>query len=56
MAGLASTPASASVVRRYRLDASPLIRDVVHGWRTGRQDLVLEGDFDLLAEGLADGK
>jgi len=41
------------VVRRYRLDASPLIRDVPYGWRTGRPELVLGGDFDLLAEGLA---
>jgi hypothetical protein len=41
------------VVRRYRLDGSPLIRDVPYGWRTGRPELVLGGDFDLLADGLA---
>ncbi len=40
------------VVRRYRLDGAPLIRDVAYGWRTGRPELVLGGDFDLLADGL----
>ena len=54
-AELDRAPAVASVVRRYRLDASPLIRDV-HGWRTGRQDLVLDGDFDLLGEVLGAAK
>jgi hypothetical protein len=39
-----------AVVRRYRLDASPLVRDVSQGWRTGRHELVLNGDFDLLAD------
>ena len=42
--------AGVSVVRRYREDPSPLVRDAVRGWRTGRLDRVLEGDFDLLAE------
>lgn len=41
---------SAAVVRRYRLDASPLIRDVASGWRTGRADWVMDGQFDLLAD------
>jgi hypothetical protein len=41
------------VVRRYRLEGSPLISDVTYGWRTGRPELVLGGDFDLLGEGLA---
>jgi ATP-dependent Clp protease ATP-binding subunit ClpC len=49
-------PAVASVVRRYRLDSSPLIRDATYGWRTGRQDLVLGGDFDLLADILGAAK
>ena len=39
-----------AVVRRYRLDASPLVRDLSQGWRTGRHELVLNGDFDLLAD------
>jgi ATP-dependent Clp protease ATP-binding subunit ClpC len=36
------------VVRRYREAPSPLVRDNNRGWRTGRIDLVLGGDFDLL--------
>ena len=35
------------VVRRYREHPSPLVRDAVAGWRTGRFDRVLDGDFDL---------
>ena len=35
------------VVRRYRESPSPLVRDAVRGWRTGRLDRVLAGDFDL---------
>jgi ATP-dependent Clp protease ATP-binding subunit ClpC len=44
---------SGGVVRRYRLGSAPLIRDVGHGWRTGRVDLVLDGHFDLLADVLS---
>jgi ATP-dependent Clp protease ATP-binding subunit ClpC len=44
------TPPSHQVVRRYRLDGSPLVRDARQGWRTGRVDAVLAGDFDLLAQ------
>jgi ATP-dependent Clp protease ATP-binding subunit ClpC len=40
--------ARAAVVRRYRDDPSPLVRDSVRGWRTGRIDQVLDGDFDLI--------
>ncbi|HET8946734.1 MAG TPA: AAA family ATPase [Candidatus Polarisedimenticolia bacterium] len=36
------------VVRRYRRGPSPLVRDIVRGYRTGRLDLVLGGDFDLI--------
>jgi ATP-dependent Clp protease ATP-binding subunit ClpC len=36
------------VVRRYRNEPSPLVRDGVRGWRTGRLDQVMDGDFDLL--------
>jgi ATP-dependent Clp protease ATP-binding subunit ClpC len=36
------------VVRRYREEPSPLVRDSVRGWRTGRLDRVLDGDFDLI--------
>jgi ATP-dependent Clp protease ATP-binding subunit ClpC len=37
---------STEIVRRYRLEPSPLVRDRL-GWRTGRADRVLAGDFDL---------
>ena len=37
----------AVVVRRYRPGRSPLVRDGVRGYRTGRIDRVLAGDFDL---------
>ena len=40
-------PAPAVVVRRYRPGRSPLVRDGVRGYRTGRLDRVLAGDFDL---------
>ncbi|HEX4951829.1 MAG TPA: AAA family ATPase [Thermoanaerobaculia bacterium] len=36
------------IVRRYRRLPSPLVRDSVRGWRTGRLDLVLYGRFDLI--------
>ena len=56
-AGVArSRPASATrwpggrrtIVRRYRERPTPLVRDAVRGWRTGRLDLVLAGGFDLI--------
>jgi protein subunit release factor B len=45
---LASEPASAFVVRRYRFEPSPLVRDARHGWRSGRVRDVMTGNFDLL--------
>jgi hypothetical protein len=44
----ASTESNASgeIVRRYRFLPSPLVRDR-RGWRTGRAERVLAGDFDL---------
>ena len=36
------------VVRRYQEAPTPLVRDRVRGWRTGRLDLVLAGNFDIL--------
>jgi ATP-dependent Clp protease ATP-binding subunit ClpC len=44
-------PVTATVVRRYRTDPSPLVRDSVHDWRTGRLDRVLAGEFDVMAAG-----
>ena len=35
------------VVRRYRERDAPLVRDAGRGYRTGRLDRVLAGDFDL---------
>jgi ATP-dependent Clp protease ATP-binding subunit ClpC len=43
-------PANLTIVRRYREHPSPLVRDGVRGWRTGKLDRVLEGDFDLIVE------
>ena len=40
-----------ALVRRYREAPSPLVRDMVTGWRSGRLDDVLGGDFDLMAAG-----
>lgn len=37
-----------AVVRRYREEPSPLVRDGVRGWRTGRLDRVLAGEFDVM--------
>lgn len=43
-------PHDAAIVRRYRDGPAPLVRDA-RGWRSGRLDKVLTGDFDLLAAG-----
>ena len=48
--GLEATPVTPAVVRRYRDGASPLIRDLRCGWRTGRADLVFGGHFDLFGD------
>ena len=45
----ASAKETTAVVRRYREQPSPLVRDSVRKWRTGRLDRVLAGDFDLFA-------
>jgi ATP-dependent Clp protease ATP-binding subunit ClpC len=37
------------VVRRYRGDPAPLVRNMNGAWRSGRLDAVLGGDFDLIA-------
>ncbi len=44
----APAPESLRIVRHYRGAPSPLVRDRVRGWRSGRLELVLEGAFDLL--------
>jgi ATP-dependent Clp protease ATP-binding subunit ClpC len=44
---LATLPPAAAIVRRYRFEPSPLVRDAERGWRTGRLEDVLGGNFDL---------
>jgi ATP-dependent Clp protease ATP-binding subunit ClpC len=44
---LDEAPRPNAVVRRYR-EEPPLVRDAAGKWRTGRLDLVLSGEFDLL--------
>jgi ATP-dependent Clp protease ATP-binding subunit ClpC len=39
--------ADVAVVRRYQHEPTPLVRDLRQGWRTGRLDRVLAGEFDL---------
>ena len=46
-ASLEVEPFSSRVVRRYRLGPDALVRDAVRGYRTGRAERVLAGDFDL---------
>lgn len=49
---LAAAPAPPpTIVRRYRGTPSPLVRDAVRGWRTGRLERVFAGDFDLVPQG-----
>ncbi len=36
------------IVRRYREKPSPLVRDTVRKWRTGRIDLIWDGNFDIM--------
>lgn len=45
---LASAPAITSIIRRYREEPSPLVRDLIGGWRSGRLAAVLGGNFDLI--------
>ena len=47
---LAELPASTTIVRRYRTEPSPLVRDSARDWRTGRLDRVLAGEFDVIAD------
>ena len=42
-------PRPSAVVRRYRGEPAPLVRNADGSWRTGKLDAVLRGDFDLLA-------
>lgn len=53
---LAAEPASAFVVRRYRFEPSPLVRDARRGWRSGRVREVMAGNFDLFSGGAAESE
>jgi ATP-dependent Clp protease ATP-binding subunit ClpC len=44
---LEQAPRASTLVRRYR-EEPPLVRSADGKWRSGRLDLVLAGDFDLL--------
>jgi ATP-dependent Clp protease ATP-binding subunit ClpC len=44
---LDAQPATSFVVRRYRFEPSPLVRDARRGWRAGRVSDVMAGNFDL---------
>jgi ATP-dependent Clp protease ATP-binding subunit ClpC len=46
-AAIAGAAGSLRIVRRYRDEPSPLVRDNERGWRSGRLADVLRGDFDL---------
>ena len=45
---LSAAKPSKTIVRRYRERPAPLVRDLQGGWRSGRLDAVLAGDFDLI--------
>ena len=50
---LSRGPQPHAVVRRYRSEPSPLVRNMNGSWRTGKLDAVLRGDFDLIAASLS---
>jgi ATP-dependent Clp protease ATP-binding subunit ClpC len=50
---LEASPAASAIIRRYREQPAPLVRDLVDGWRSGRLDAVLGGDFDLIGSAKA---
>lgn len=45
------SPDRLQLVRQYRSLPSPLVRDRVRGWRSGRLERVLDGNFDLMDVG-----
>lgn len=45
-----------AIVRRYRSDPAPLVRNMNGSWRSGKLDAVLGGDFDLIAARQAAGE
>jgi len=47
LAGINSEPV---IVRRYRQQPAPLVRNSIHPWRSGRLDKVLQGEFDVMSD------
>lgn len=47
----APAPDRLQLVRHYRAQPSPLVRDRLHGWRSGRLEKVLDGNFDVMGGG-----
>ena len=47
-ARFAAVERTSAVVRRYRREPAPLVRDGAGTWRSGKLDQVLAGDFDLI--------
>jgi ATP-dependent Clp protease ATP-binding subunit ClpC len=47
---LNAVPRVGAVVRRYRGGRSPLVRDAKRGWRSGKLEAVLQGNFDLIGD------
>ncbi|MFP6897640.1 MAG: hypothetical protein VCA38_13630 [Roseibacillus sp.] len=45
---LTSPPPPTLTVRRYQQVPTPLVRDKVSNWRTGRLDLVMRGHSDII--------
>ena len=50
IAAALAQPERPAIVRRYRGAPAPLVRNADGRWRTGKLDLVLRGNFDLIAE------
>jgi ATP-dependent Clp protease ATP-binding subunit ClpC len=48
----ATSGTTPGVVRRYREQPTPLVRDAIRGWRSGKFEKILGGDFDLIGEEL----
>ena len=49
---LNQAPRTSAVVRRYRRQPSPLVRNADGSWRSGKLDAVLRGDFDVMQHGV----
>lgn len=47
----AATESEKRICRRYRQAPSPLVRDGVRGWRSGRFDRIMQGEFDVIQGG-----